>query len=122
MSVVATDQGEKDSWGREFILGFMNAAPPTDTEITEITDMTLTLTTLVDADVTVRITSNAANVTSNLQLSTTVRRGAHRVGNMCAQRCHGSGGLLPNGADPAFTCDRSLFCPQARIESIGRVF
>ena len=83
MPVVATDQGEKDSWGREFILGFMNAAPPTDTEITEITDMTLTLTTLVDADVTVRITSNAANVTSNLQLSTTVRRGAHTVGNMC---------------------------------------
>ena len=120
MPVVATDQGEKDSWGREFILGFMNAAPPTDT--IETTDMTLTLTTLVDADVTVRITSNAANVTSNLQLSTTVRRGAHRVGNMCAQRCHGSGGLLPNGTDPAFTCDRSLFCPQARIESIGRVF
>ena len=119
MPVVATDPGEKDSWGREFVFGFMNAAPLTDTEVT---DMTLTLTTLVDADVTVRITSNAANVTSNLQLSTTVRRGAHRVGNMCAQRCHGSGGLLPNGTDPACTCDRSLFCPQARIESIGRVF
>ena len=80
MPVVATDQGEKDSWGREFVFGFMNAAPLTDTEVT---DMTLTLTTLVDADVTVRITSNAAGVASNLQLSTTVRRGAHRVGNMC---------------------------------------
>ena len=65
-----SDQGQSDSQGREFVFAFMHHAG------TDPNSLSFTVTTTVDADVTVRVSSAEPTVGSdNLMMSTTVRRG-----------------------------------------------
>ena len=67
-----SDQGERDSQGREFVFAYMRQTG------TLPNTLSFTVTTTIDADVTVRVqTSEPSLGSSNLDMSTTVRRGKY---------------------------------------------
>ena len=65
-----SDQGERDSQGREFVFAYMRQSG------TLVNTLSFTVTTTVDADVTVRVTTSEPSLgANNVDMSTTVRRG-----------------------------------------------